>query len=207
MEIERIPKSRIEGFSDGVMAIVLTLLAFRLKTPDLVGRSNWHQYLQALAPVVPTFISFALSFTMVALYWVNHYFFIHHLRHVTVRLLWVNNLLLFWLCLLPFTTQFIGDQPTHPIPIMFYGLNLFFCALSFFALRWYASKANLFEGGDEVARAQGPHQSLTAIILAGLAVLLAPINAYAALICLVLLPALYFVPQAEQMARKGASKA
>ncbi|HEY2004367.1 MAG TPA: TMEM175 family protein, partial [Candidatus Saccharimonadia bacterium] len=68
MEIERIPKSRVESFSDGVMAIVLTLLAFRLKTPDLSGRSNWHQYLQALVPLVPTFISFALSFTMVALY-------------------------------------------------------------------------------------------------------------------------------------------
>jgi uncharacterized membrane protein len=119
-------------------------------------------------------------------------------------MLWVNNLLLFWLCLLPFTTQFIGEQPTHPIPIVFYGTNLFFCALSFFALRWYARRADLFEDGDKMARAQGPHQSLAAIVLAGLSVVSAPLNAYLALICLVLIPVLYFLPQARHMAKKGA---
>lgn len=190
------PKNRIEVFSDAVMAIIITLLVLDLRAPELNARTTLHEYLQALASLVPKFVSFTLSFTMVAIFWVSHYYFFPHIKRITGRLIWLNNLLLFWLCLLPFPTQFLGEHPTDQVPIMLYGVDIFFCSVAFQMLRWHASRTGLFEGGDEVVRAHGPRQSVPAVILSGLSVVLTLINVYLALTCLALIPLLYFVPQA-----------
>jgi uncharacterized membrane protein len=89
---------------------------------------------------------------------VSHYYCFRCIKGATGRLLWLNNLLLFWLCLLPFPTQFLGAHPTAPAPVVLYGLDIFFCSVAFQLVRWHALRAGLFEGGDEVARA-GPRQS------------------------------------------------
>lgn len=190
------PKNRIEVFSDAVMAIIITLLVLDLRAPKLDAPTTVHEYLQALTLLVPKFVSFTLSFTMVAIFWVNHLYFFRYIKRTTGRLIWLNNLLLFWLCLLPFPTQFLGEHPTGQFPIMLYGVDIFFCSVAFQMLRWHASRAGLFEGGDEVVRAYGPRQSVPAVILSGLSVVLTLINVYLALTCLALIPLLYFVPQA-----------
>ncbi|SCG45629.1 TMEM175 family protein [Micromonospora inositola] len=194
------PKYRIEVFSDAVMAIIITLLVLDLRAPEIDAHATLHEYLQAMTPLVPKFVSFALSFTMVAIFWVNHYYFFRRIKRATGRLVWLNNLLLFWLCLLPFPTQFLGEHPTDQIPVMLYGVDIFFCGAAFQMLRWHASRAGLLEGGDEVVRAHGPRQSVPSVILSGLSIVLTLINVHVALACLVLVPLLYFVPQAWRYA-------
>ena len=166
------PKNRIEAFSDAVMAIIMTLLVLDLHAPELGAHATWYEYLQAMTPLVPQFVSFALSFTIVAIYWVNHYYFFRCIKRTTGRLIWLNNLLLFWLCLLPFPTRFLGEHPTDQAPIIFYGVDVFFCSVAFLMLRLHARGAGLLEGGDEVVRAHGPRQSAPGVILSGLAVVL-----------------------------------
>src|SRR6185436_4774383 len=97
--------SRMEAFSDGVTAIVVTLLVFHLAVPKLHDPTSselWHE----LGVLTPKFISFAVSFFTVAIFWVNHHHFMHRVTHTDWKLLWLNNLLLFWLTTVPFTTAF-----------------------------------------------------------------------------------------------------
>ncbi|WP_146230935.1 TMEM175 family protein, partial [Micromonospora sicca] len=101
-KVQDVPKNRIETFSDAVMAIIVTLLVLDLRPPELDGHTTSNEFLQAMTPLASHFFSFALSFTMVAIYWVNHYYFFRRIKRVTGRLIWLNNVLLFWLCLLPF---------------------------------------------------------------------------------------------------------
>ena len=189
-----IPKSRVEAFSDSVMAIVMTLIAFDLRPPAVGSHTSLAQTLHLMLPFVPLLISFALSFTMVTVYWINHYYLFHHVKTVTVPLLWLNGLLLFWICVLPFTTQFLGEHPVHPLAITAYATNLLLVGLSYLLLRRHILKAGLFDA-TELAGVYGPHHSVPSIVLSLCAIVLAPINSLLALGCLLLLPLLYLGPK------------
>src|SRR5690349_18372680 len=128
-------KGRVEGFSDGVFAIVLTLLVLELRVPNVVDHSSLGQYVVAMAPLIPKFVSFVLSFVMISIHWVNHHYFFHHLRSAPLGLVWLNNLFLLWICFLPFPTAMLGDHPTDQFPILLYGGDSLLAALTFFALR------------------------------------------------------------------------
>ena len=114
------------------------------------------------------------------------------IRDVTIGVVWLNNLLLLWLCFLPFPTAMLGDHPTDQFPILLYGLDSLLAALTFSALRSYADHARLFIVED--SKALGPRHSLPAIALYGLSMLLAFVNVYLSLACFLVVPALYFVP-------------
>jgi uncharacterized membrane protein len=105
--------TRLEAFSDGVIAIIVTLLVLEIKVPHLEAPS-WAGFVAALAPLAPKLIGFAFSFFTVAIFWVNHHGFFHRLKHSTWRLLWHNNLLLFCLSIIPFTTAFVRF-PREPV--------------------------------------------------------------------------------------------
>ncbi|MCC8062983.1 MAG: TMEM175 family protein [Rikenellaceae bacterium] len=117
-------KGRLEAFSDGVLAIIITIMVLDMKAPEetTVG---------ALAPVLPVFLSYVLSFIYVAIYWINH----HHLFQATSRIstgvLWANMHLLFWLSLIPFVTSWLGENHLEPVPVAFYGGVLFMSAVAF----------------------------------------------------------------------------
>lgn len=128
--------NRIEAFSDGVMAIIITLLIFEVHVPELDG-GGLSTILQSLGPIAPKFVSFAVSFFTVAIFWVNHHHFFSRITHTDWKLLWYNNLLLFWLTVVPFTTAFIGDYPTQPLIIALYALNLCLAGLSFTLMGQY----------------------------------------------------------------------
>jgi uncharacterized membrane protein len=194
-----LPKGRIEIFTDAVMAIIMTLLVLDLRAPELAADTPLNEYLQAIAPLGPKFLSFALSFTMVAVFWINHYYFFRHLKHVTGGMLWLNFLMLFWLCLLPFPTQFLGAHPMDQIPITLYALNMLCCSLAFLAMRWHALRAGLFDS-EEIARVKGPRYSLPGIYLCLLSLVFVTFNTWLAIACLLLLPALYFLPAAMRSA-------
>ena len=186
-------KNRVEAFSDGVFAIILTLLVLELRVPDIHDGSSLRQYAAAMAPLIPKIFSFVLTFAMICIHWVSHHSFFGHLQRVTIGLVWLNNLLLLWLCFLPFPTAMFGDHPTDQFPILLYSADSLLCALTFYAFRSYALRARLFER-DEIARAQGPRRSLPAIILYTLSLLFSFVHVYLSLACLFVVPFVYFVP-------------
>ena len=115
-------KSRLEAFSDGVIAILITIMVLEMKVP--IG-----ERLEALAPVVPVFLSYVLSFIYLGIYWNNHHHMLHTVRRVTGPMLWANLHLLFWLSLVPFTTHWMGANHFAPVPTALYGAVLLMAAV------------------------------------------------------------------------------
>lgn len=115
---------RIEAFSDGVLAIIITIMVLELKVPEELT-------LGALKPVTPTFIAYVLSFCYVGIYWNNHHHLFHAIHKVNGRLLWSNLHLLFWISLFPFVTEWIGENFYAAVPLFCYGFVLFMAAIAF----------------------------------------------------------------------------
>ena len=128
MNKEAIGPARLEAFSDGVIAIIVTIMVLELHTPTEPTPA-------ALLKLAPSLLSYALSFLLVAIMWVNHHHMTHSLRRVTARVLWYNINLLFWMSLTPFTTAFVGRNYREPFPIALYGAVLVMCALAFMLFR------------------------------------------------------------------------
>ena len=120
-------KGRLEAFSDGVIAIIITIMVLELKVPH---GDTW----EALKPLIPVFVSYVLSFVNVAIYWNNHHHLLHAARHVSGGILWANMLLLFWLSLVPFVTGWMGENSFHEIPVAAYALVLLMSAVSYSVL-------------------------------------------------------------------------
>lgn len=153
-------KERVETFSDGVFAIVLTLLVLELRVPDVADHSSLAQYAVAMSPLVPKAVTFALTFLLVSANWISHHYFFRHINRVTLGLLWMNNFLLLSQCLTPFPTALLGDHPTDQFPVLLYAINCFFGGVTWYSLRSYASRANLFEK----ANMQSPKVQVAAIL-------------------------------------------
>jgi uncharacterized membrane protein len=190
-------KDRVEAFSDGVFAIILTLLVLELRVPNVPDHSSLGQYAAAMAPLIPKVVSFALTFVMICIHWVSHHSFFRQLQRVTIGLVWLNNFFLLWLCFLPFPTAMFGDHPTDQFPILLYGVDSLLCALTFYAFRSYAGRAKLFEE-DEIAKTHGPRRSIPAITLYALSILLSFVSVYLSLAFLFIVPFIYFMPNMIQ---------
>ena len=121
-------KNRLEAFSDGVLAIIITIMVLELKVPHETG-------LEALKPIIPVFISYVLSFIYVGIYWNNHHHLFHATKHVDARVLWANLHLLFWLSLFPFATGWVGENHLAPLPTAAYGVVLLMAAISYYMLQ------------------------------------------------------------------------
>jgi uncharacterized membrane protein len=121
-------KSRLEAFSDGVIAIIITIMVLELKVPH--GES-----IDALAPLVPVFLSYVLSFVYVGIYWNNHHHMLHTCRTVTGPMLWANLHLLFWLSLFPFATGWMGENHFASAPSAVYGAVLLMAAIAYWMLQ------------------------------------------------------------------------
>lgn len=186
-------KERVEFFSDAVFAIILTLLVLELHVPEVADNSNFGEYVTAMMPLIPKFISFILSFLMVSLYWVSHHYFFRHIHTVTIGLVWVNNLLLLKICFIPFPTALLGSHPTDQFPAMIYGLYSLISSLAFSFLRGYSIHNKLLEVDDESIKKLGPKHSIPGISMYALSIVLSFVNVYISLVCFFLVPVLYFV--------------
>ena len=116
--------NRLEAFSDGVIAIIITIMVLELKVPHGAD-------LAALAPLAPVFLSYVLSFLYVAIYWNNHHHLLQAAKHVNGPILWANVHLLFWLSLFPFATGWMGENHFAPLPVAMYGVVLFAAAIAY----------------------------------------------------------------------------
>ncbi len=121
-------KTRLEAFSDGVIAVIITIMVLELKVPQ--GES-----FQALAPALPGFLTYVLSFAYLGIYWNNHHHMLHTCERVTGAILWANLHLLFWLSLIPITTGWMGQNHFAAAPSALYGLVLLMAAIAYFLLQ------------------------------------------------------------------------
>jgi len=122
-----VDKGRVEAFSDGVLAIIITIMVLEFQAPKSVE-------LSALFPLIPKFLSYILSFIIIGIYWTNHHHLWQAVDEVKGSVLWTNLHLLFWLSLIPFVTSWIGENELSTIPVALYGTVLWFSALAYFML-------------------------------------------------------------------------
>ena len=135
-------KGRLEAFSDGVIAIIITIMVLEMKVPH-------GDRVQNLVPLVPTFLSYVLSFVYVGIYWNNHHHMLHAVSEVTGAMLWANLHLLFWLSLFPFTTGWMGENHFTSLPTALYGLVLLMAAISYYVLQQTIIRA---QGSDSILK-------------------------------------------------------
>jgi uncharacterized membrane protein len=188
--------SRIEFFSDAVMAISITLLVLEIKVPHLTDMSGPGVAL-ALLGILPKLLSFTFSFLTIAVFWVNHHHFFHEVERSDWRLLWYNNFLLFWLSLVPFTTAFLGEHPFNPWVAMTYCFSLFMAALAFMLMIRHA----LFSGNlvhkhiPLTERVSHYKHSWTGVICYGLSTITAPIFPPVSIGLMIFIPLYYIAPR------------
>lgn len=131
-------KGRIEAFSDGVIAIIITIMVLELKVPH---ESDW----RALVELIPVFLSYILSFIYVGIYWNNHHHLMHTVQRINGGILWANLHLLFWLSLIPFVTAWMGENHFAMLPTACYGVVMLCTAISYFILQ----KAIIAKDGEQ----------------------------------------------------------
>ena len=133
-------KNRLEAFSDGVLAIIITIMILEIKVPED------HSF-ESLKPLIPVILSYVLSFVYVGIYWNNHHHMFQVIKKVSGSILWSNLFLLFLLSLIPFGTSWIGSQNFAAVPMSIYGFILLMCAISYFSLQNQIIK---LEGKDSI---------------------------------------------------------
>lgn len=128
-------KGRLEAFSDGVLAIIITIMVLEMKVPHGASLEN-------LTPLLPVFLSYILSFIYVGIYWNNHHHFLHAVKQVNGKVLWANMYLLFWLSLFPFATAWMGENHFEALPVALYGFVLLMAALAWMPFHYAIVAAN-----------------------------------------------------------------
>ena len=179
-------KNRMEAFSDGVIAIIMTIMVLNLKAPT---GSN----LATVLSVAPTFLSYVLSFVFLGIYWSNHHHLLQAIKHVDGRVLWANLHLLFWLSLTPFVTEWIGESHFAPISVALYGVVLLLAAIAYFIL---TKTLIAVHGKDSViATALGKDfKGKVSIALYAAAIILSFVNPWLALAMYVFVAMIWLVP-------------
>ena len=179
-------KARLEAFSDGVIAVIITIMVLELRAPH--GND-----LLALKPVTPGLLTYILSFVYVGIYWNNHHHMLHAAQHVDGRVLWANLHLLFWLSLVPFTTSWVGEYPSAAIPTAIYGVVFLMAGVAWLLLQAALVKRN--GPTSLLARAVGRDMKgkLSAALYAT-AILVAFYRAWIADALYVLVAMIWFIP-------------
>ena len=179
-------KGRLEAFSDGVIAILITIMVLELRVPHGAD-------LTALLPLVPIFLSYVLSFVYLAIYWNNHHHLFQAVQRVNGRVLWMNLHLLFWLSLFPFVTAWMGENNFTAWPVALYGVVLLLAACAYFLL--VRSLLALHEKGSTLAVALGSDfKGKISIVIYAAAVLLAFLIPLLSCALYVLVAVIWFIP-------------
>ncbi len=179
-------KGRLEAFSDGVIAIIITIMVLEMKTPRGAD-------LFALRAVMPVFLSYVLSFVFVGIYWNNHHHLLQAVRHVNGRILWANLHLLFWLSLTPFVTRWMGENHFSAWPVALYGAVLLCTGLAYFML----TRALIAHHGQDspLATALGRDiKGKISLVVYAVAIPVSLLNAWLACALYVLVAIMWLVP-------------
>ncbi len=177
---------RLEGFSDGVMAVIITIMAFQLKAPVTAD-------LHGLASLWPSLLVYALSFSMIGIYWNNHHHLLRATRRISASVMWMNLLLLFWLSLIPFATDWVGTAHGHALPAATYGAVALAAALAYFALVRSILRAN--PGDPALVAAVGKDvKGIVSPLIYAAGIGLAFVSPYLAYACYFSVSLIWFIP-------------
>jgi uncharacterized membrane protein len=179
-------KGRLEAFSDGVLAIIITIMVLQLPAPNGARLAD-------LQPVVPLLLIYLLGFVYVGIYWNNHHHLLQATQHIAGGILWANLNLLFWLSLIPFTTAWMGAHPLTPWPLALYGADMLLSAIAYFIL----TRALIAHHGKEsllAASIGGDRKGAFSLLLYLAAIGLAFVQPWSAIACYVIVPIMWFLP-------------
>ena len=179
--------NRLEAFSDGVIAIIITIMVLELKPPHTPDFTS-------LTRIWPTFFAYVLSFVIIAIYWVNHHHLIHLVTRVDSVILWANINLLFWISLIPWVTVYLGDNHALPFPVALYAIISTAGAVSFFLLRGSIARHH-HEPGLKTLNKKMARKNLIAIFIYIAAIPTAFVYTPLALVLIALPAAMYFLPE------------
>jgi len=179
-------KGRLEAFSDGVFAVIITIMVLEMKSPHGIS-------LRSLLPVLPVFFSYVLSFVYIGIYWNNHHHLLHAAQHVTGGILWANLHLLFWLSLVPFTTAWMGENHFAAWPVALYGVALFFAGIAYYILTKMLIACH--EKDSTLARSIGSdRKGKVSVVVYAIAISLSFLQPLIALVGYVLVAIMWLVP-------------
>jgi len=179
-------KGRLEAFSDGVLAIIITIMVLEMKVPH--GNNP-----EALKPLLPVFISYVLSFIYLGIYWNNHHHLMHIVHKVNGAVLWSNIHLLFWLSLIPFTTAWMGENNFATWPVVLYGFILLMAAVGYYILAHCL--INIHDKDSGLVQAIGKdRKGILSIVLYSIGITFSFINSWLGFSIYVLVAAIWFIP-------------
>lgn len=182
-------KGRLEAFSDGVIAIIITIMVLELTIPHETG-------LDALRPLIPKFLSYVLSFIFIGIYWNNHHHLFQAVRQINGRILWANMNLLFWLSLIPFATGWMGENHFAPWPVALYGMSLLLTGVAYVIL---CRVLIMYQGADSTLSAAigRDFKGKASLVLYIVAIPLSFVNTWIACALYVLVVAMWLIPDSR----------
>jgi uncharacterized membrane protein len=179
-------KGRLEAFSDGVIAVIITIMVLEMKVPHGTD-------LAALLPLLPVFLSYVLSFVYIGIYWNNHHHMLHAVQRVNGRVLWANLHLLFWLSLVPFVTGWVNENHFAALPVALYGVVLFMAGTSYYLLERVLIAHH--DRDSPLARAMGrDYKGLLSMLIYLVAIAASFVNPWVSLGLYVLVAIMWFIP-------------
>ena len=187
-------KNRIEAFSDGVIAIIITIMVFDLKIQDISEPFSLTVFRDIMTTLFPKLLSYSLSFLVIAIMWINHHSLFDKIPHTNSTLIWYNMALLFSMSLIPLPTAFMAQHPTMYLAVMFYGTIMFLNAFVFLLLRHYVEiRAKLLPYSPHIHR-----RNALASLFYFLSVPLAYISVFLSFAIFAFIPLWYFMPDKRQ---------
>jgi len=190
-------KARLEAFSDGVIAVIITIMVLELKAPQGAD-------LAALVPLVPVFLSYVLSYIYVGIYWNNHHHLLHTAQKINGRILWSNLHLLFWLSLVPFVTAWVNEHHFAAVPVACYGFVLLMSGITYYILE----RNLIVHHGKEslLSRAVGrDYKGIVSVAIYVAAIAIAFVNVWVSCALYAFVAAMWFIPDTriERTAREA----
>jgi uncharacterized membrane protein len=213
----KISTTRLETFSDGVIAIIITIMVLELKLPDLSKDNSPMQVVSHLRHLFPYFITYTFSFMMIGIFWTNHHHMFHLLEHTDVHLLWQNFLFLFLLSLIPFATAIVGANPSIAISPAIYETVMLLINSSFLLMRHYSIRKKLVHKDKDQhltvtiynVSFKARTKAVIGTIVYLISIPLAYVNIYLSYFCFIIPPIIYFIPEGidnEELAERVAEK-
>ena len=180
-------KGRLEAFSDGVIAIIITIMVLEMKVPHGDG-------IEAIKPLLPVFISYVLSFINVGIYWNNHHHLLHATKHISAGIMWSNHVLLFFLSLVPFGTAWMGENHFAKNTVILYAVLLLMCGVAYNILQRMISSCHIAEPHILKAMERTKIKGYFSLISYTAAIPLAYVNPYISCAIFVLVAVAWFIP-------------
>ncbi len=192
-----LPVHRLEAFSDGVIAIVITLMILEIRIPDVGKNASSNEIWMSWVTLLPSLVAYVLSFVMLGVLWVNHHQFFHQLKNIDRKLLWYNLHLLFWMCIIPLPTAFLGLHFQQPEATALYGFTMFMNAVAFALMREYVHKHDhlLIDNLSNILRKKLRRKLLTTVGLYFISIFAGYISVFIPIGIFLLIIVIYFMPQ------------